>query len=213
MEHDIELEDIGWKVLRQRQVHLEKLLLRAIRTSHEAAGRVVLLDLALGSGRQVLEVIRSLPDYDIRAEVRDLDAGNLEKGRQLANKLGVTRISFERKDAFDDSALHNLDADTNVVVAAGIFELTSDNNKIEHTLSALAETLSPDSLLVYTDQPLHPHLEMIGRVAVQREESPWAMRRRSADEMDALVAKCGFEQLERLTDEHGLFSVGLARRP
>ena len=52
---------------------------------------------------------------------------------------------------------------------------------------------------------------MIGRVAVQREESPWAMRRRPVEEMDELIAAAGFTTVERLIDEHGLFTVGLAK--
>ena len=85
MDKDIELEDIGWKTLQRRRINLEKLLHRAIRIAHERDGSVTLLDLALGSGRQVLEVLRSLPELSIHAELRDIDDSNLEKGRQLAN--------------------------------------------------------------------------------------------------------------------------------
>ena len=211
MEHDIRLEDIGWKVLRERQVSLEKFTLRAIRTAHDRDGEVQLLDLALGSGRQVMEVLRSLPDLEITATFQDTNQANLDKGRQLANQLGLTRVSFRVGDSFDPHELANLDPDPNVVLAAGLYELTSDNKKVLDSLCGLAGGMRPSGHLVYTDQPKHENLEMIGRVVVQREESPWAMRRRTLEEMDGLLTEAGFELVERSTDAHGLFCVGLAR--
>jgi hypothetical protein len=172
---------------------------------------VQLLDLAMGSGRHLMELLRSLPELAIEAELRDSDPGNLENGRQLANRLGLTRVRFAVGDAFDGHELERLDPTPNVVLAAGLFELTADTNRVASTLGGLAKGMRRRGYLVYTDQPQHPHLEMIGRVAVQRDESPWAMRRRPAEEMDGLVHAAGFESLERSTDEHGLFTVGLAR--
>lgn len=211
MEHDIELEDIGWKVLQQRRINLERLLRQAIRSAQERDGEVRLLDLALGSGRQVLEVLRSLPELPVKAELRDVDQGNLEKGRQLANQLGVTGLKFANLDAFDAEALRSIHPQTNVALATGVFELTPDNSKILRTLRGLAAGMRSGGLLVYTDQPHHPDLEMIGRVAVHRDKSPWAMRRRPGEEMAELLCEGGLEEIEHLIDEHGLFRVGLAR--
>jgi Putative methyltransferase len=209
MEHDIRLEDIGWKVLRQRQVNLDKFTRQAARGAHDAHGVVQLLDLALGSGRHLMESIRSMPELNIEARLQDEDESNLEKGRQLANRLGLTRLRFAVGDAFDEQALASLDPSPNVVITAGLFELTPDNQRVTSTLRGLSAGMQDGGYVVYTDQPRHPHLEMIGRVAVQREESPWAMRRRPADEMDGLVTEAGFTTIERLIDEHGLFTVGL----
>lgn len=211
MEHDIRLDDTGWKALRERQVSVEKMTLRAIRTAHDCDGKVHLLDLALGSGRHVMDVLRSLPDLEITATFQDTDRANLDRGRQLANQLGLTRVSFQLGDSFDPRELANLDPSPNVVLAAGLYELTSDNKKVLDSLRGLAGAMLPAGQLIYTDQPKHPHLEMIGRVAVQREESPWAMRRRTLEEMDGLLTEAGFELVERSTDPSGLFCVGLAR--
>ena len=211
MDKDIELEDIGWKTLQRRRINLEKLLHRAIRIAHERDGSVTLLDLALGSGRQVLEVLRSLPELSIHAELRDIDDSNLEKGRQLANQLGVTRLKFMNSDAFDAQALLSINPATNVALATGIFELTPDNNKVLRTLRGLAAGMQTGGFLVYTDQPHHPDLEMIGQKALSRGESPWVMRRRPDPEINQLIAKAGFKELEHLTDNHALFRVGLAQ--
>jgi hypothetical protein len=211
MEHDIRLEDIGWKVLLQRQINLEKFTRQAIRRANDATGGVHLVDLALGAGRHLMETLRSMPELEIDAELRDADEANLEKGRQLANQMGLTKVRFAVGDAFDEHALRDFDPAPNVVVAAGLFELTPDNNRVLSTLRGLADGMQSGGFVVYTDQPRHPHLEMIGRVAVQREESPWAMRRRPTEEMDGLLADTGFTTIERLVDEHGLFTVGLVQ--
>ena len=213
MEHDIRLEDIGWKVLQKRQVHLEKHLRKAIRTAHDADGAVHLVDLAVGSGRHLMEILRTLPELQITGLLRDESEAKLHDGRQLAQQLGLTRLRFGVGDAFDEHELGHLEPRPNVVLAAGIYELTPDNHRVSASLRGLVEGMAPGGQLVYTDQPRHPHLEMIGRVAVQREESPWAMRRREIEEMNQLIADAGFELVEQDTDDQGLFTVGRARRP
>ena len=66
--------------------------------------------------------------------------------------------------------------------------------------------------LIYTGQPWHPQLEMIARVLTNREGQPWIMRRRTQEEMDDLVHAAGFHKQEMRVDEHGIFTVSLARR-
>lgn len=212
MENDIRLEDVGWKVLRQRQVNLEKLLMQAIRAAAAEFGAVRLIDLAVGTGRLVLSTLRSMPEQDITAVLQDTDPTHLDQGRQLANQLGVTRVRFQLGDAFDERELGRMAPPPNVVLAAGLYELTPDDTKVLASLRGAAAGMAPGGWLIYTDQPHHDHLEMIGRVAVPREESPWAMHRRSVEEMDALIETAGLSRLERETDEYGLFCVGLARR-
>ena len=45
-----------------------------------------------------------------------------------------------------------------------------------------------------------------------RDGAPWVMRRRTQQEMDALVAEAGFEKVATLIDDDGIFSVSLARK-
>jgi hypothetical protein len=79
-------------------------------------------------------------------------------------------------------------------------------------LLGLADALGDSGYLIYTNQPWHPQLEMIARVLDNREGQPWVMRCRSQAEMDALVARAGFEKLETRMDADGIFTVSLARR-
>jgi hypothetical protein len=73
--------------------------------------------------------------------------------------------------------------------------------------------LEPGGYLVYTNQPWHPQLELIARsLTSHRQGQPWVMRRRIQVEMDQLVEQAGFDKLDQLTDEWGIFTVSLARK-
>jgi predicted GNAT family N-acyltransferase len=53
---------------------------------------------------------------------------------------------------------------------------------------------------------------MIARTLDNREGKRWVMRCRAQAELDELVRQAGFEKLEMLTDEDGIFTVSLAQR-
>ena len=70
----------------------------------------------------------------------------------------------------------------------------------------------PGGFLIYTNQPWHPQLEMIARVLVHGDGTPWVMRCRPQREMDDLVRFVGFEKIDMVTDLDGIFTVSLAER-
>jgi hypothetical protein len=71
----------------------------------------------------------------------------------------------------------------------------------------------PGSLLIYTNQPWHPQLEMIARALTShRGGHAWVMRRRTQGEMDQLVEKAGYRKIEQRTDQWGIFTVSIAER-
>jgi hypothetical protein len=71
----------------------------------------------------------------------------------------------------------------------------------------------PGSLLIYTNQPWHPQLEMIARALTShRGGQAWVMRRRTQGEMDQLVEKAGYRKIEQRTDQWGIFTVSIAER-
>jgi hypothetical protein len=54
---------------------------------------------------------------------------------------------------------------------------------------------------------------MIARsLTSHRQGQPWVMRRRTQGEIDQLVAQAGFEKIDQLVDEWGIFTVSLCRR-
>ena len=203
------LDAIGWRAIRRRRLILGALLERTL-DDLAAAGRPVhVLDVAAGVGRYVLELMRARPDLEITAELRDRDPRSLAAARALAVELGVT-ARFVEADAFD-RAVRPTSTPT-VAVVSGLYELFPENAPVASSLVWLHDTLAPGGVLLYTNQPWHPQLDLIARVLVTREGRPWVMRCRSQAEMDGLVTGAGFHKLATETDERGIFTVSVARK-
>ena len=209
------LDSIGWKGIRQRKVHMERLLDEAIAQAVQKFGEVTILDVAAGPGRYVLETIKRNESQPIRAILCDRDPGGIAEGRQLAEELGLTdRVEFRQSDAFDPAAIQAAAGDTPIQIAivSGLYELFPDNSPIKRSLDGIAGVLADGGWLLYTDQPWHPQQEMIARVLPNRDGDPWIMRCRSQAEMDALVREAGMQRQQIWLDQWGIFSVALARK-
>lgn len=208
----IYLNSPGWSGVRTRRGNLERLLADAIREAAREGQTVRVLDVAAGGGRYVLETLAALKDVDVGALLRDNTPANVELIRAAAARLGLSRVTAEVGDAFDRASLAAVAPSVDVAIASGIYELFADNARVLASLSGIADAVRPGGLLIYTGQPWHPQLEFIARVLTNREGEPWVMRRRSQEELDALVAEAGFEKVRTLADDAGIFTVSAARR-
>ncbi len=206
------LNSIGWVGVRQRKVHLERMLRDAIEQVRASGQSVRLLDIATGCGRYVLETIQAVGANNITALLRDFTPANLEAGRKLAAELGLTNVTFEQGDAFDGESLAAIQPKPNIAIVSGLYELFPDNRRVLASLRGVAAALEPGGYLIYTGQPWHPQLEMIARVLQNRDGAPWIMRRRTQEELDDLVGAAGFAKLGMEIDEFGIFTVSLARK-
>lgn len=206
------LNSIGWLGIRRRRANLEKLLEEAVRLVRAGGREVRLVDIAAGPGRYILETLRRLDGEDLSALLRDNVEANLAAGRRLAQEIGLNRVTFEWGNAFDEESLAAIQPPPNVAVVSGLYELFPENDQVRRSLRGLARAVQPGGYLVYTGQPWHPQVEMIGRVLTNREGRPWIMRRRTQAEMDDLVREAGFEKITEEIDPWGIFTVSLARR-
>lgn len=209
------LNAIGWRGIRQRKIHLQKLLAHAIAETRAAGRPVRLLDIAAGPGRYLLEVVRELcrVDAPITALLRDRNLGGLEAGKELAREMGLAdAVTYTAGDAFDEANLSAISPRPSVAIVSGLYELFPQNTPVRASLRGLHAALAADGFLIYTNQPWHPQVEMIARVLPNRDGQPWVMRRRTQAEMDALVRAAGFEKLAMEIDRWGIFTVSLARR-
>lgn len=206
------LDSIGWRGIRIRKIHLEKLLRQSMEALHAQGLKVHIVDVATGVGRYVLESLKALPNIPATALLRDYKEANLEAGRRLAQELGVQGVEYVHGDAFDRASLASLDPKPSLAIVSGLFELIPENAKLKNCLEGLAQAMETGGYLIYTNQPWHPQMEFIARVLTNREGEPWIMRRRTQGEMDELVRNAGFEKLDMLIDPYGIFSVSLARR-
>jgi alpha-beta hydrolase superfamily lysophospholipase len=197
------LNAIGWRGIRIRKTHIEKLLARI-----GAERPLNLLDIAAGHGRYVLDALPA----NASALLRDFDPANVEAGRALIESRGLAhRVRFEQADAFNPAAYEGLRH--NAAIISGLFELFPDNDPVRKALAGVAAAVEPGGYLLYTGQPWHPQLEMIARtLPSHRGGGAWVMRRRTQAELDQLVESAGFTKVDQLIDDFGIFTVGLAKR-
>jgi alpha-beta hydrolase superfamily lysophospholipase/SAM-dependent methyltransferase len=208
----IYLNSIGWRGIRIRKTHLERLIGEAVSRLQTAGQPVRIVDIAAGHGRYVLEALASHRVEHIL--LRDYSPLNVQGGRKLIAEKGLQQIAqFEQGDAFDRKSLAALAPRPTLAIVSGLYELFPDNDMIRTSLAGLADAVQPGGYLVYTGQPWHPQLELIARsLTSHRQGQPWIMRRRTQAEMDQLVEHAGFEKLDQFTDEWGIFTVSISRR-
>lgn len=208
------LDAIGWRGIRQRKIHLEDLIGKAL-ARLKAEGRALrVLDIAAGHGRYVLDAVAGSEVKPESIRLQDYSPINVEKGTALIAERGLQDVaSFHRADAFDTEGLAAIEPKPTLAIVSGLYELFPDNALIEASLAGLSRALEPGSMLLYTGQPWHPQLEMIARALTShRGGEAWIMRRRTQQEMDQLVAAAGFRKIEQRIDKWGIFTVSLAER-
>jgi len=94
-----------------------------------------------------------------------------------------------------------------------LFELYGNNIQVHQVLENLFSLLQEGGFLIYTGQPWHPQLELIGRLLNNRQGKRWVMRRRIQAEMDQLVSSAGFNKENTACDDLGIFTVSCASKP
>ncbi|RWM67016.1 MULTISPECIES: bifunctional alpha/beta hydrolase/class I SAM-dependent methyltransferase [Mesorhizobium] len=208
------LDAIGWRGIRQRKLHLEELIGSATETLRAAGRPVHIVDIAAGHGRYVLDAIAKCTEPPASVRLQDFSELNVSRGCKLiAERPLPTSVSFHQADAFDAQMLAGLKPAPDLAIVSGLYELFADNAMITRSLGGLAKAMQPGSLLLYTNQPWHPQLEMIARsLTSHRGGQAWVMRRRTQGEMDQLVTAAGFEKLDQRIDQWGIFTVSVARR-
>lgn len=208
------LDSIGWRGIRQRKIHLARLINDAIDRLASDGQPVRVVDIAAGHGRYILDAIAPRKAQVERVLLRDYSALNVEGGNRLIKELGMDAIAqFAQADAFDRPSLAALSPAPTLAVVSGLYELFPDNSLLRASLGGLADAMTGGGYLVYTNQPWHPQLEMIARsLTSHRGGKAWVMRRRSQAEMDQLVAEAGFEKVDQYADQWGIFTVSLARK-
>lgn len=206
------LNSVGWKGIRQRKANVERVLQATIEELCFARRPVRVLDIASGPGRYVLESFQRLPHIEMSALLRDTEPKNLEAGRSLARRMRVGNATFVHGDAFDRRSLAAITPAPTIAIVSGLYELFPDNDRISTSLAGLHDALVNGGYLIYTNQPWHPQLELIGRVLITRERQPWRMRCRPQAEMDGLVQGAGFKKVHMEIDEYGIFTVSVAQK-
>ena len=206
------LDSLGWRLIRQRGLHLQTLLDNVVSRYLVQGKPVHILDVAAGHGRYLLQSLSKLDDKGVTAECRDLETREIARGRRRADELDLKTVEFKLGDAFDPPSLTNINKKPDIVIVSGLYELFSDNQLLQRSLASIYEVVNDDGYLIYTNQPSHPQLELIARTLPNREMKPWIMRLRPQAEINLLVKEAGFDQEEMWIDDYGVFTVTVAKK-
>jgi alpha-beta hydrolase superfamily lysophospholipase len=208
------LGSIGWRGIRQRKLHIEELLRRAMAQLAARGVPLRICDIAAGHGRYVLEALAAAGQRPESIVLRDYSDINVRDGRALIRATGLDGIArFDQADAFDRASVARVAPRPTIGIVSGLYELFPDNDLVARSLAGLGDAIAPGGLLIYTGQPWHPQLELIARALTShRGGAAWVMRRRTQAEMDQLVEAAGFVKREQRIDEWGIFTVSLAER-
>lgn len=202
------LNSVGWRNVRKRKTNLKKSLERVTATLLEKSAKPVVLDVASGAARYLFEVNRSVNNA-MELYVNDIDDVSLSAAKKLANQYN-SHAEFFQLNIFEPSWTQKIPVAPNIVIVSGVFELYPNNVALTQALSAIYNLMDVGGVLIYSGQPWHPQLELISRLLNNRAGNRWIMRRRVQPELDELVTAAGFEKLNTLADDLGIFTISCA---
>ena len=207
------LNSIGWRGIRTRKENIKNTLMGVLKLVDENGIEPVVLDIASGPGRYLFE-IQGEVSFPMRLILNDNDRFSLDHARQLAKQFNAKNVSFTHHNAFEIQADRvSADRQPNIIIVSGLFELYDNNPRVHLVIKQLFNIISNGGYLIYTGQPWHPQIEMIGRVLNNRHGKKWVMRRRVQREMDLLVESTGFNKINTAADSNGIFTVSCAQKP
>lgn len=202
----IYLDSPGWRGIRCRKAIINQLLDKYLKKTQ--ASRV--LDIASGNGRYLFDLMQSNPHISV--EMRDFDDTNVHimtsriESMALGERAQAIQANAFTQDSYDNESTFDL------AIVSGLFELFSDNDLISTAIKGMANQLSPEGYLLYTNQPWHPQQEFIAKTLRNHRGQPWVMRCRSQAEIDSLITKAGFKKIDMIIDSSGMFSVSVAKK-
>lgn len=208
------LDAIGWRGIRVRKQNLEQLIGKYIEILDTQNKPIRIMDIASGHGRYILDAIIPHQSKVSSVLLRDYSDINVKAGLEMISDRKLSAFAdFKNADAFDEESIANVTPQPSISVVSGVYELFSDNDLLKSSLSGLSKAIEPGGYLIYTNQPWHPQVELIARTLNNHQgKGRWVMRRRTQAEMDQLVANAGFEKIEQLQDNWGIFTVSVARK-
>jgi len=202
----------GWEVIRVRKANLERLLREAIGAQTRLGRRPVILDVASGPARYLLDVLAEESGAQAQAVCRDLDEEALEMGRRDAEERGLAgRVRFEKGDALSEPSLAGVRPSANIAVASGFYDWITDDELVRRSMALLHRHLPEGGCFLFTNQAGHVNLEMVQEVFVDFRGAPLRMVTRPAEQVNGWAEAAGFEILRTCCDEAGHYSVTLAR--
>lgn len=209
---NIYLSHIGWEAIRIRKKHLEEHLETAIINCLSNQKKAIILDVAAGPARYILNTLNKFNDENIYAICRDIDERWLLEGKINANQLGLDNIRFEKGDAFNPESFKSLSVKPNIIVSSGFYDWITNDELVKRSIKIIYDNLHSGGYFVFTNQSGHVDLKLVSEVFEDFNHQPLRMTTRKAELIKGWVKDCGFNVLETKQDKNKYYSVTIAQK-
>ncbi len=209
----IYLSHPAWEDVRIRKRNLEDYLIEAITQQRRLKRKPVILDVAAGSARYILDTLSREEMKDVRAVCRDLDNDALTLGRTNASAMGIRSVKFEAGDAFSAESIAEVDPAPNIIVSSGFYDWINDDDRVQESMSLIFNLLPEGGCFLFTNQSKHVSLEFTQQVFSDFKGNPLRMTLRPAQTVNKWVEEIGYKIFKTTGDEEYNYSVTLAIKP
>jgi SAM-dependent methyltransferase len=209
----IYLSHPAWEDVRLRKNNLETYLVNAIAVQRSLNRQPVIVDVAAGAARYILDVKSKPGMEDINVICRDLDSEALELGRLNAKKLGLKNIQFTTGDALKAESLAEIQSSANIAVSSGFYDWFNKDELVQNSMSLLFDILPSGGCFLFTNQVRHISQKFTQGVFIDLHGQPLRMTMRPAALLNGWAESRGFRILKTTGDKDFNYSVTLAQKP
>jgi len=208
----IYLSHPAWEDVRTRKANLVEYLLDAISIQRKMKRQPIVVDIAAGSARYILDVKSKGGMDNVFVICRDLDEEALERGKHNAEKLGISGIHFGTGDALSAESLALVEPKANIAVSSGFYDWLNEDEVVQKSMALLYDILPSGGCFLFTNQARHVNQEFVQGVFKNLYGQPLRMTMRSAAQMNRWAEGAGFMIIKTTGDVKFNYSVTLAQK-
>jgi SAM-dependent methyltransferase len=209
----IYLSHPAWEDVRIRKYNLERFLEEAIKIQRGLKRKPIILDIASGPARYILDTLSRKGMEDTEAICQDLDEEALNLGRYNATELGLNSVRFIIGDAFNEESMASLMPKTNITVSSGFYDWIMDDELVKRSMSLIFNILPSGGCFLFTNQAKHVSFELTQAVFSDYQGKPLRMSLRATEMVNVWAEDAGFKIVNTTGDEKSNYSITLAQKP
>lgn len=209
----IYLSHPAWQDVRIRKKNLQEYLTEAVHLQRNQQRKPVILDVAAGAARYILDTLSREDMQDVTAVCRDLDNDALTLGGSNASEMGITSVKFEIGDAFSAQSFAEVDPAPNIIVSSGFYDWINEDSRVQESMSLIFNVLPEGGCFLFTNQSKHVSLEFTEQVFSDFKGNPLRMTLRPAQMVNKWVEDIGYKVFKTTEDREYNYSVTLAIKP
>jgi SAM-dependent methyltransferase len=209
----IYLSHPAWEDVRIRKANLVGYLEDAISIQRNLKRQPIVVDVAAGSARYILDVKSQTGMNDVIVVCRDLDNEALEQGKRNAEEIGISGIQFYTGDALDAESLTQIEPKANIAVSSGFYDWINGDEVVQKSMALLYDILPSGGCFLFTNQARHVNQEFVQGVFKNLYGQPLRMKMRLAVQMNRWAENIGYVIIKTTGDANFNYSVTLAQKP